>query len=125
LEKTGCEHVKAAAQAEAIFTADDTKEPSTEATLMGGKFYSDIWMKGGREMADEAIKKSEKESHDALVEAKEAEEAAKRALIIGIPFFRKLFVSLFVYSFENSSLCFLLQPVFRHHRSHTILRRIQ
>jgi hypothetical protein len=88
LEKTGCEHVNAAAQAEAIFSADDTKEPSTEATLVGGKFYVDIWMKGDREMADEAIKKSEKESHDARVEAKEAEEAAERALIIGIPLFK-------------------------------------
>jgi hypothetical protein len=84
LEKIGCEHVKAAAQAEALFSADDTKEPSTKATLMGGKFYTDIWMKGGREMADEAIKKSEKESYDARVEAKEAEEAAERTLIIGI-----------------------------------------
>jgi hypothetical protein len=84
LEKSGYEHVKAAAQAEAIFSIDDIKEPSTEATLMGDKFYSDIWMKGGREMADEAIKKSEKESHDARVEAKEAEEAVERALIIGI-----------------------------------------
>lgn len=28
LEKTGCEHVKAVAQAEAIFSADDTKDPS-------------------------------------------------------------------------------------------------
>jgi hypothetical protein len=44
---------------------DDTKEPSTEATLMGGKFYSDVWMKGGREIANEAIKKNKKESHDA------------------------------------------------------------
>jgi hypothetical protein len=61
LEKTGCEHVKTVAQAETSFSVDDTKEPSTKATLMGGKFYSDIWMKGGREMADEAIKKSEKE----------------------------------------------------------------
>jgi hypothetical protein len=82
LDKTGCEHVKAAAQ-EVIFSIDDTKEPSAEATLMGGKFYSDIWMKGGREIADEAIKKSEKESHDAQVEAKKAEEAVDRALIIG------------------------------------------
>jgi hypothetical protein len=79
LEKNGCEHVKAAAQVEAIFSVDDTKEPSTEATLMGGKFYSDIWMKGGREMADEA-----EESHDAQVEAKEAEDSGERALIIGI-----------------------------------------
>jgi hypothetical protein len=83
LEKTGCEHVKAAAQEEVIFSIDDTKEPSTEATLMGRKFYSDIWMKGGCEMADEAIKKSEKESHDAQVEAKKAEEAVECALIIG------------------------------------------
>jgi hypothetical protein len=83
LEKTGCEHVKAAAQAEVIFSIDDTKEPSAEATLMGGKFYSDVWMKGGREIADEAITRSEKESHDAQVEAKEAEEAVEHALIIG------------------------------------------
>jgi hypothetical protein len=82
-EKTGCEHVKVAAQEEVIFSTDDTKEPSTEATLMGGKFYSDIWMKGGREITDEVIKKSEKESHDAQVEAKKAEEAAERASIIG------------------------------------------
>jgi hypothetical protein len=83
LEKTGCEHVKAAAQAEVIFSAGDTKEPSAEASLLGGKFYSDVWMKGGREMADEAIKKNEKESHDAREEAKQAEEAAEQAMIIG------------------------------------------
>jgi hypothetical protein len=60
LEKTGCEHVKAVAQAETVFSIDDTKEPSAEATLMGRKFYSNVWMKGGREIADEAIKKNEK-----------------------------------------------------------------
>jgi hypothetical protein len=42
LEKAGCDHVKAAAQAEAAFSIDDTKDPSTEATLVGGKFYSDV-----------------------------------------------------------------------------------
>jgi hypothetical protein len=63
LEKTGCEHVKAAAQAEVIFSIYDTKEPSTEATLMGGKFYSYVWMKGGREISNEAISKNERESH--------------------------------------------------------------
>jgi hypothetical protein len=83
LEKTSCEHVKVVAQAKVTFSIDDTKEPSAEATLMGGKFYSDVWMKGGRDIADEAIKKNEKESHDARVEAKEAEEAVERALIIG------------------------------------------
>jgi hypothetical protein len=65
LEKSSCEHVKAAAQAETVFSIDDTKEPSAEATLIGGKFYSNVWMKGGHEIADEAIKKNEKESHDA------------------------------------------------------------
>jgi hypothetical protein len=82
LEKTVYEHVKAAAQVEAIFSAGDTKEPSAKASLLGRKFYSDVWMKGGREMADEAIKKNEKESHDAREEAKQAEEAAERAMII-------------------------------------------
>jgi hypothetical protein len=84
LEKVGCEHVKAAAQAEVTFSIDDTKEPSAEATLMGGKFYSNVWMKGGHKIADEAIKKNEKESHDAREEAKRAEEAAERARRIGI-----------------------------------------
>jgi hypothetical protein len=42
LEKAGCDHVKAAAQAEAAFSTDDTKDPSTEATLVGGKLYSDV-----------------------------------------------------------------------------------
>jgi hypothetical protein len=41
-------------------------------------------MKGGREIADEAIKKNEKESHDAREEAKQNEEAAERARHIGI-----------------------------------------
>ena len=50
---------------------------------MGGKFYFDVWMKGGREMADEAIKKNEKESHDAREEAKQAKEIVERAMIIG------------------------------------------
>ena len=40
---------------------------------------------GGREIVDEAIKKNEKESHDALEEAKRVEEAAERARLIGIP----------------------------------------
>jgi hypothetical protein len=51
---------------------------------MGGKFYSKVWMKGGREIADEAIKKNEKESHDDREEAKRSEEAAERARLIVI-----------------------------------------
>jgi hypothetical protein len=56
-------------------------------------------MKGGREMAGGAIKKSEKESHNACEEAKQAEEAAERAMIIG-NFYLKLFALLFTVTFE-------------------------
>jgi hypothetical protein len=42
LEKARCEHVKATAQAEAAFSLNDTKDPSAEEILMGGKFYSDV-----------------------------------------------------------------------------------
>jgi hypothetical protein len=48
LEKAGCDHVKVPAQTEAAFSTDDTKDPSAEATLVGGKFYSDVWVNGGR-----------------------------------------------------------------------------
>jgi hypothetical protein len=65
LEEAGCDHVKAVAQAEATFSVDDTKDTSTEATLVGGKFYSDVWVNGGRELANEIIKKNEKETHEA------------------------------------------------------------
>jgi hypothetical protein len=70
LEKAGCDHIKAIAQAKAAFSIDDTKDPSAEATLMGGKFYSDVWVNDGRELANEIIKKNEKDTHDALEEAK-------------------------------------------------------
>jgi hypothetical protein len=84
LEKAGCDHVKTLAQAEAAFSVDDTKGPSAEASLMGGKFYTIIWANGGREMAHEIMKKSEKDIHDAREAAKKAEEAAERERRIGI-----------------------------------------
>jgi hypothetical protein len=31
---------------------------------MGGKFYNDVWVNGGREMAHEIMKKSETDIHD-------------------------------------------------------------
>jgi hypothetical protein len=40
-------------------------------------------MKGDREITDEAIRKNEKESHDAQEKAKRAEEATERARLIG------------------------------------------
>jgi hypothetical protein len=84
MEKAGCDHIKTLAQAEATFSVDDTKDPSAEASLMGGKFYNDIWVNGGREMAHEIMKKSEKDIHDARIEAKQAEEAVEREKHIGI-----------------------------------------
>jgi hypothetical protein len=60
LEKTGCNHVKILAQAKAAFSVEDTKDPSAEASLLGGKFFTDIWENDGREMAHEIMKKSEK-----------------------------------------------------------------
>jgi hypothetical protein len=86
LEKAGCEHVKAVAQAEAAFSLNDTKDPSAEATLMGRKFYSDVWVNGGRELAHEIIKKNEKDTHDAREEARRTEEAVERERCIGIVF---------------------------------------
>jgi hypothetical protein len=86
LEKACCDHVKAAAQAEAAFSIDDTKDPSCEATLVGGKFYSDVWVNGGRELANEIIKKNGKEIHEAREEARQAEEAAERERRRGIVF---------------------------------------
>jgi hypothetical protein len=86
LEKAGCDHIKAIAQAETAFSVDDTKDPSAEATLMGGKFYNDVWVNGGRVMAHEIIKKSEKYIHDTRAEARQAEEAAERERRIGIIF---------------------------------------
>jgi hypothetical protein len=60
LEKSGCEHVKTLAQAEAALYIDDTKDPSAEASLIGGKFFTDIWENGGQGMAHEIIKKTKK-----------------------------------------------------------------
>jgi hypothetical protein len=86
LEKAGCDHIKAVAQAKAAFSIDDTKDPSAEATMMGGKFCNDVKVNGGREMAHEIIKKSEKDTQDSRTEARRAKEAAERENRIGIIF---------------------------------------
>jgi hypothetical protein len=86
LEKAGCDHVKAATQTEVAFSTEDTNDPSAKATLVDGKFYSDVWVNGGRELANEIIKKNEKETHEAREEARRAEEAAERERCIGIVF---------------------------------------
>jgi hypothetical protein len=84
LEKLGCDHVKSLAQAEATLSIDDTKDPSTEASLVGGKFFTDIWENGGRGMVHEIIKKSEKDTHDAREATKATEKAAELERRIGI-----------------------------------------
>jgi hypothetical protein len=84
LEKSGCDHVKALAQVEATLSIDDTKDPSAEASLVGGKFFTDIWENGGRGMAHEIIKKSEKDTHDAREATKAAEKATELKRRIGI-----------------------------------------
>jgi hypothetical protein len=84
LEREGCEHVKTLAQAEAAFSIDDTKDPSAEASLIGGKIFTDIWENGGRGMAHEIIKKSEKDTHDTREATKTAEQAAELERRIGI-----------------------------------------
>jgi hypothetical protein len=84
LEKARCEHVKILAQAEATFSIEDTKDPSAEASLVGGKFFTDIWENDGRGMAHKIIKKSEKDTHDAREAAKIAEKTAELEKRIGI-----------------------------------------
>jgi hypothetical protein len=72
------------AQAEAALSVDDTKDPSAEASLVGGNFFTDIWENGGRGMAHELTKKSEKDTHDAREATKAAEKAAELERRIGI-----------------------------------------
>jgi hypothetical protein len=53
LERRGCDHVKSLAQTEAALSTKDIKDPLAEASLVGGKFFTDIWENGGREMAQD------------------------------------------------------------------------
>jgi hypothetical protein len=84
LEKKGCEHVKSLAQSEAALSSEDIKDPSAEASQVGGKFFTDIWDNGGREMAQEIIQKSEKGIHDARKVAEAAEKSSGPEWQIGI-----------------------------------------
>jgi hypothetical protein len=84
LDKLGCDHMKALAQTEATLSVEGTKDPSAEASLVGGKLFADIWENGGQEMAHEIIKKSEKDSYDAKEAMKAAEKAVELEMRIGI-----------------------------------------
>jgi hypothetical protein len=78
LEKASCEHAKDVIQPDFSVSATDIKEPSAEATALSGKFYSKVWMNDDREIADEAITQSEKESHLDSEETTKAKEAVER-----------------------------------------------
>jgi hypothetical protein len=84
LEKKGCEHVKSLAQFEATLSSEDIKDPSAEASMIGGRFFTDIWDNGGREMAQEIIQKSEKGIHDARKVTEAAEKSIEPEEQIGI-----------------------------------------
>jgi hypothetical protein len=77
LERKGCEHVKSLAQSEIALSFEDIKDPSAEASLVGGKFFTDICDNGGWEVAKEIIQKSEKGIHDARKIAEAAEKSAE------------------------------------------------
>jgi hypothetical protein len=84
LERKGCDHVKSLAQSKAALSSEDIKDPSVEASLVGGNFFTDIWENGGREMAQEIIRRSEKGIHDARKVAVAAEKSADLEGQIGI-----------------------------------------
>jgi hypothetical protein len=86
LERKGCNHVKSLAQTEVDLSSEDIKDPSAEASLVGGKFFTDIWENGGREMAQKIIWKSEKGIHDARKVAEAAEKSADLEGRIGIDY---------------------------------------
>ena len=78
--------MKSLAQTEADLSSEDIKDPSAEASLVGGKFFTDIWENGVREMAQEIIRKSEKGIHDARKVAEVAEKCADLERRIGIDY---------------------------------------
>jgi hypothetical protein len=61
LETASCDHDKVVNEPDFVVSTNDVKEPSAEAIALGGKFYSEIWLNGGREIANEAIMQSEEE----------------------------------------------------------------
>jgi hypothetical protein len=61
LEKAGCEHAKVVFQSDFAVSADEVKEPCIEAIAFGGKFYSEVWLNGGKEIADEDFIQNEEE----------------------------------------------------------------
>jgi hypothetical protein len=84
LERKDCDHVKFLAQSEAALSREDIRDPSAEASLVGGKIFIDIWDNGGRKMAQKIIQKSDKGIHDARKVAEATEKSADLEGQIGI-----------------------------------------
>jgi hypothetical protein len=47
LEKAGCEHAKAVVQPDFSGSTKDIRDPSAKDIALSGKFYSEVWLKGG------------------------------------------------------------------------------
>lgn len=58
LDKARCEHVKVASQPEFKYYVDDNKIPLAEATELGRKFYTDVWLGGGKKLVDEVAREN-------------------------------------------------------------------
>jgi hypothetical protein len=86
IEKVGWVHAKAMVLPGFSISANDIKNPLVEAAVLSGKLYFKVWLRGGQEVANEATRKNEKESHAALEEARKIEEVIERARLIGISF---------------------------------------
>jgi hypothetical protein len=84
LERKGYDHIKFLAQSEAALSSEDIKDPSAEASFVSGKFFTDIWDNGGQEMAQEIIRKSEKDIHDARKVAEATEKSVDPEEQLGI-----------------------------------------
>jgi hypothetical protein len=56
IEKVGCDHTKVVIQLDFAVSANNVKEPSAEAIALGGKFYSEVCLNGGTEIAHKAIR---------------------------------------------------------------------
>jgi hypothetical protein len=72
---------------------NDIKKPSAKASALGSKFYSEVWITDKREIADEAIRENEEETHRASEEARRATEDAERERRIGMLVLFSSFVS--------------------------------
>jgi hypothetical protein len=84
LERASCEHAKAVIQLEFSVLASAVKYSSAEAIAFSENFYSEVCVNGGQEMADEAIRQNEKESHTTLEQGRKAKEATECEWLISM-----------------------------------------